>query len=182
MKLVLLCIAMFCHCQATVIDVVQIFQPLSLHGSDVDDEVDDTGETLQAAVLSRPMALTGAFPEVLVESIALPHQLPTNNANYQIKEVNLVLLCGLKITASTDDLNVLQVEINIANMKIPTGVDLTARQLLKLVSLSIRRTLVEYNSMQKKEIHVLQRIVGTNETNASLQDLGAKFEVPGKPD
>ena len=166
--------------QATVIDVVQIYQPLSLHGSDVDDEVDDMGETLQAAVLSRPMALTGAFPETLVESISMPHALPTNNPNYQIKEVNLVVLCGIKVSATLDDTDVLQVEINIANLVIPDGVDLTARQVLKLVSASVRKTLTEYNSEQKDEIKVLQRIVGTNENNSSLQDLGCKYEVIGK--
>lgn len=181
MKLCFLLLLSLAHCcYATVIDVVQIFQPLSLHGSDVDDEVDDMGETLQAAVLSRPMALTGAFPETLVESIAMPHQLPTNNDNYQIKEVNLVVLCGIKISASLDEDEVLQVELNIANLVIPEGVDLTARQVLKLVSASIRRTLGEYNALQKNEFKVLQRIVGTNESNASLQDLGSKYVVPGK--
>ena len=166
---------------ATVIDVVQIYQPLSLHGSDVDDEVDDMGQSLQAAILSRPMALTGAFPEVLVESIAMPHQLPTNNENYKVKEVNLVALCGLKLQAELTKDGVLEVEVNIANLVIPEDVDLTARQVLKLVHGSIRKTLTEYNSAQKEELKVLLRIVGTQESNRSLEDLGTQYKVPGKP-
>jgi hypothetical protein len=126
------------------------------------------------------MALTGGFPEVLVESVAKPHQLPTNNPNYQIKEVNLVVLCGVMLNASIDDDGVLQVEINIGNLKIPEDVDLTARQVLKIVSVAIRKTLIDYNSMQKDEMKVILRIVGTNESNNGLQDLGMKYLVPGK--
>ena len=81
MKIVLCLLCAILVSDATVIDVVQIYQPISLHGSDVDDEVDDMGESLQASILCRPMALTGGFPEVLVESIAMPHALPTNNQN-----------------------------------------------------------------------------------------------------
>lgn len=180
MKMIFLLATTMLLTHATVIDVANIYQPLSLHGSDVDDEVDDTGEALQAAILSRPMALTGAFPEVLVESIAMPHQLPTNNPNYAIKEVNLVVLCGLKVAAELDDSGTLQVEINIANLVIPTDIDLTARQVLKLLSASIRKTVTEYNMGQKGDLKVLLRIVGTNDSNQTLQDLGSQYKVPGK--
>lgn len=180
MKSLLLSLSLIIAAPATVIDVVVIHQPLSLHGSDVDDEVDDTGESLQAGILSRPMALTGAFPEVLVEAIAMPHQLPTNNPNYAIKEVNLVVLCGLKLSAEIDETGVLQVEINIANLQIPEDVDLTARQVLKLVIGSIRKTVMEYNGQQKDDLKVLLRIVGTNEGNRSLEDLGCQYKAPGK--
>ncbi len=180
MKTCILWFLSLCFTHASVIQVVQIFQPISLHGSDVNDEVDGIDEALQAAVLSRPMALTGGFPEVLVESVAKPHQLPTNNPNYQIKEVNLVVLCGVMLNASIDDDGVLQVEINIGNLKIPEDVDLTARQVLKIVSVAIRKTLIDYNSMQKDEMKVILRIVGTNESNNGLQDLGMKYLVPGK--
>jgi hypothetical protein len=176
--LLMLWVSIVCT-QATVIDVVSIYQPVSLHGSDVDNEVDDSGEALQAAILSRPMALTGAFPEVLVESIAMPHQLPTNNPNYEVKEVNLVVLCGLKLSADLVDKRNLHVEINIANLAIPEDVDLTVRQVLKLTAASIRKTVGEYNAGQKEELKVQLRIVGTNESNHSLEDLGAQYVLPG---
>ncbi|MCU0753126.1 MAG: hypothetical protein MUC40_08920, partial [Akkermansiaceae bacterium] len=71
---------------ATTIMVVPVFEPLSLHGTDGDEAISDTGEALQACVMSRPMALTGAMPEVLVESIRSPHLIPTNNPNYKVQE------------------------------------------------------------------------------------------------
>ena len=84
---------------ATTISVVPVHEPLSLHGTDVDDIISDTGEVLQATVLARPMALSGAFPEVLVESIRTPHPIPTNNPNYKVAEANLLVLCNITIGA-----------------------------------------------------------------------------------
>ena len=75
---------------ATTITVVPIFEPLSLHGTDGDEAISDTGEALQACVMSRPMAMTGAFPEVLVDAIRSPHLIPTNNPNYKVQETNLI--------------------------------------------------------------------------------------------
>jgi hypothetical protein len=110
----------------------------------------------------------------------MPHELPTNNENYKIKEVNLVVICGLKIDAELDDDGMLLVEINIANMVIPEEIDMTARQVLRLIAGSIKKTLLEYNTMQKDDLRVQLRVVGTNESNHTLQDLGNKYLVDGK--
>jgi hypothetical protein len=163
---------------ATVIDVAIIHQPLSLHGTDVDGDIEDQGVSLQAAVHSRPMALTGAFPEALVEAVALPHQLPTNHPDYKIAEVNLVVLSGLRIEAAMHQERGLEVEINVANLLIPLEVDLTARQVIKLTNASIRKTLTAYQAWQKDPLKVTVRIVGTNDQTQSLQDLGCQYEVP----
>ncbi|HEY8961360.1 MAG TPA: hypothetical protein VIM57_04080, partial [Luteolibacter sp.] len=82
---------LFASAQATTITVVPVFEPLSLHGTDVDEVIAETGEALQATVMPRPMALTGAFPEVLIESIRSPHKIPTNNPNYKTTEANLLV-------------------------------------------------------------------------------------------
>ena len=80
---------------ATTISVVPVFEPVSLHETDVDEVITDTGEALQATVISRPMALTGAFPETLIESIRTPLKLPSNNPNYTVEEANLLVLCNI---------------------------------------------------------------------------------------
>lgn len=46
---------------ATTITVVPIFEPLSLHGTDGDEAISEIGAALQASVMPRPMALTGAL-------------------------------------------------------------------------------------------------------------------------
>ena len=165
-----------CHAMASTISMVPIFEPLSLHGTDVDDAISDIGETLQASVMSRPMALTGAFPEVLVDAIRSPHLVPTNNPNYKVQEANLLVLCNVGISGEIQE-NVLQVKLNVANLAIPEDVDLTSRQILKLAILALRKTLEGYHRGQMQPLNVEISIDGADEAKAGLRDLGAKFVI-----
>jgi hypothetical protein len=165
---------------ATTISVVSIHEPISLHGTDVDGMIADTGEALQATVIARPMALTGAFPEVLIESIRTPHKLPTNNPNYTVEEANLLVLCGVGIGAEMTDEGLL-VKIDVSELGIPQEVDLTSRQLLKLTLIALRRTLEEYQRPQTEPLNVIVAITGTSEKNASLMDLQVTFTLEAKP-
>jgi hypothetical protein len=161
---------------ATTISVVPVFEPLSMHGTDFDEGITDTGEALQATVASRPMALTGAMPEVLIESIRSPHKFPTNNPNYKVEEVNLLILCNIGITAETKE-DGLHILLDVAALSVPEDVDLTARQVLKLALVAIRKTLEEYQKPQTEPLKAQVAITGTDEGTASLQDLGVTFTL-----
>jgi hypothetical protein len=161
----------------TTIMVVPVFEPLSLHGTDGDEAISDTGEALQACVMSRPMAMTGAFPEVLVDAIRSPHAVPTNNPNYQVRETNLLQLCGIGISGEMTSDGLL-VRLDVAKLAIPPEVDLTARQILKLAIVAVRKTLDAYQKHQTQVLAVKLVIEGADETRANLPDLGAHFEVP----
>jgi len=165
---------------ATTITVVPIFEPLSLHGTDGDEAISDTGEALQACVMSRPMALTGAFPETLVESIRSPHLIPTNNPNYKVQEMNLLVLANIGIDAELGETG-LTVRLDVSQLSIPPEVDLTARQILKLAIVALRKTLEEYQKPQTSPLLVTLIIEGTNEGKAGLRDLDTKFVVRGLP-
>ncbi len=180
MQSLLLALLLSTCLQATTISVVPIYEPLSLHGTDVDDITSDTGEVLQATVQPRPMALTGAFPEVLVESIRTPHPLPTNNPNYKVAEANLLVLCNVTIGAEMTDEGLL-VKLDIANLDIPDEVDITSRQLLKITLVALQRTLEEYQRPQTEPLDVIVAIEGTSEKNASLKDLQITFVLDKKP-
>lgn len=163
----------------TTISVVPIFEPLSLHGTDVDGDITESGEALQAAVCSRPMALTGAFPEDLVNAINSPHKLPSNNPNYQVPEANLLALCGVKLAADVTAQR-LAITIDIAALEIPEEVDLTARQLLKLTLVAIRKTLEAYQGGQTAALKVAVKITGASEGQMALKDLATEYELAGK--
>jgi hypothetical protein len=175
-KALLLLLALSLPLAATTISVVPVYEPLSMHGTDVDEGITDTGEALQATVASRPMALTGAFPEVLVEAIRSPHKLPSNNPNYKIEEVNLLVLCGIGISAETKE-DGLHVGLNVATLNIPEGVDLTGRQVLKLALVALRRTLEDYQKPQTEPLRVQVAILGTDEGTAPLGDLAISFTI-----
>lgn len=164
-----------CLCASTI-TVVPVFEPLSLHGTDGDEAISDIGEALQASVMSRPMALTGAFPEILVDAIRTPHLVPTNNPNYKVQETNLLVLCNIGISGEIID-GILTVKLNVAELAIPPDVDLTTRQILKLAIIALRKTLDEYQRPQTQPLPVVLIIDGTDEPKASLRDLGCKFVI-----
>ena len=165
---------------ASTIMVVPVFEPLSLHGTDGDEAISDTGEALQACVMSRPMALTGAFPEVLVEAIRTPHKIFTNNPNYKVEETNLLVLANIGISAELTT-TALLVRLNVAQLAIPQEVDLTARQILKLAIVAIRKTLEEYQRPQTQPMQVQLLIEGADENKAGLRDLDAAFVIGELP-
>ena len=161
---------------ATSIMVVPIFEPISLQGTDGDEAISEIGEALQASVMCRPMALSGASPEVLVDAIRSPHLIPTNNPNYKVQETNLLVLCNVGISGEMVD-NLLTVKLNVAELAIPAEVDLTTRQILKLAIVALRKTLDEYQRPQTQPLSVVLIIDGTDEAKASLRDLGTKFVI-----
>jgi len=165
---------------ASTITVVPIFEPISLHGTDGDDAVSEVGDALQASVMSRPMALTGAFPEVLVDAIRSPHLIPTNNLNYKVQEANLLVLCNVGISGEIID-NDLTVRLNVSELKIPEDIDLTTRQILNLAIIALRKTLDEYQRHQPQPLPVNLIIEGAEDAKASLRDLATKFVVGGEP-
>jgi len=162
--------------RASTIMVVPVFEPLSLHGTDGDEAISDTGEALQACVMSRPMAMTGAFPEVLVDAIRSPHLIPTNHSNYKVQEANLLVICNVGISGEMNSEGLI-VRLDVAQLNIPSEVDLTARQILKLAIVALRKTLEEYQKPQTQPLAVTLVIEGADEAKANLRDLGARFTV-----
>ncbi len=172
--------ALVMPCAATTITVVPIYEPLSMHATDGDDAISDVGEALQATVMSRPMALSGAFPEVLVESMRTPHPLPSNNPNYQVQETNLFVLCNIDVSALMRE-DELLVSFDIRNLTIPIEVDLTTRQIIRIGIVALRRTLAEYQTPQPEPLNVRVRITGAEGDREPLRDAGVEFSMPGTP-
>ncbi len=161
---------------ASTITVVPVYEPLSLHGTDGDEAISEIGEALQAAVCPRPMAMTGAFPEVLVDAIRTPHAFPTNHPNYDVKEANLLVLCDVGISGEMTEEGLL-VRLDVGKLSIPPEVDLTSRQVLRLAIVALRKTLEEYQAPQLQPLTVTVEVEGTDEGKAGLRDLGVTFEV-----
>jgi hypothetical protein len=166
--------------RATTVMVVPVFEPLSLHGTDGDEAVSDIGEALQACVMARPMAMTGAFPEVLVDAIRSPHLIPTNHPNYKIQEANLLVLCNIGISGEMTSEG-LTARLDVAQLTIPPDVDLTSRQILKLAIVALRKTLEEYQRPQTQPLAVTLVIEGADESKAGLRELAARFVIGAPP-
>ena len=166
--------------RATTIMVVPVFEPLSLHGTDGDEAISDTGEALQACVMSRPMALTGAFPEVLVDAIRSPHLIPTNNPNYKVQETNLLVLCNIGISGGNDRRRPHRAAgrrpaRHPAGRRSHRPPDPQARHR------GLRKTLEEYQRPQTQPLAVTIVIEGADEAKAGLRDLGDAIRRSAKP-
>ncbi|MFT6862488.1 MAG: hypothetical protein ACJAVK_001046 [Akkermansiaceae bacterium] len=161
---------------ATTLEVLRVYQPLSLHGTDVDHEFE--GKPIAARIFARPMVLSGAMPENLVGAITTAHRMPSI-FNYDVKECNLLILFGVEVTGSMDDAGQLVVAFNLAKVKIPEDVDLPLRTVLKLSVKALKQTLNEYHHAENKPMKVKITIIGTTEKNASLGNLAERFVVSG---
>ena len=162
---------------ATTLEVVQVYQPLSLHGTDVD--YDFEGEAIQARVLSRPMVLSGALPEGLVTAVASPHKMPAV-PNYDVPESNLLRLYGLEMMGEMTGEAELKVVIDLSGKKVPKDVELSLRTVLKLSISALKKTLKDYHFAENKPLRVTLELAGLDRKTASLGDLGGKFLVTGR--
>lgn len=161
---------------ASTIEVIRLYQPLSLHGTDGVGDHEEIDELLQASVMDAPFALSGATPEDIVEAVGRPHKIRANTPNYKVDEANLVILAGVSLDAELEDAKLL-IRIDVSKLSIPVNVDLTSRQILKMTILAIQRTLEEYYSHGRDSLFCEIEITGTNEKNETLRDLAQKFTI-----
>jgi hypothetical protein len=173
-KFLLSSLALISLASATTLEVLQVFQPISLHGTDVDYEFE--GEHIQARVFSRPMVLSGAMPENLVAAIASPHCIPASS-NYEVKESNLLALYKVDLHALLSEEKVLVVTFDLSKMKGAAGVELPSRTVLRLSIAALKQTLSDYHHAQNAPLKVRIAIAGTNEKNVSLKDLSGSFMI-----
>jgi len=157
----------------TTLDVLRVFQPISLHGTDVDHLFED--EHLQARVFSRPMVLSGAMPESLVSAIASPYRMPATD-NYKVKESNLLALYQIQVSGDFLE-EVLVVGFDLSQMKAPEGLELPVRTVLRLSIEALKQTLTDYHHAENDPLKIRVEIRGTREGNASLKDLGSEFVI-----
>jgi len=160
--------------QGTTLEVVQVFQPLSLHGTDIDHNFE--GKPIRAQIFSSPFVLSGAMPETLVASVAAPHRMP-GSENYGVKESNLLALYQVGLEAHFNDEDILLVTFDLSKLKAPEDVELPIRTVLRLAIAAVKKSLAEYHHEENGPLNVRVEIEGTNQKNASLRDLAGGFEV-----
>lgn len=163
---------------AITVEVVRLYQPVSLHDTDGVGDEEDGEDPIQAAVLSRPMAISGAMPEDLVKAVAMPHKILSNTPAYAVEEVNLLILCKVALSAEMKGEKLL-VRLDVQNLEIPGDLDLTGRQVVRLAIKAVRQTLMDYFKHAKGEdpIEVSVGVIGTDEGNAALKDLAVRFKA-----
>ena len=164
---------------AVTLEVVDLYQPLSLHGTDGIGYTLGDEDPVQAGVFARPFAVTGAMPEDLVKAVASPHRIETNSEAYEVKDANLMNLCGVALRSEIKGGRLL-IRFDVSQFKLPEEIDLTARQVLQLSIIAVERTLRSYFREIKEDVlSVSIGITGTSAGSASLRDLAKRFRLGG---
>ncbi|HBM79159.1 MAG TPA: hypothetical protein DD438_13710 [Verrucomicrobiales bacterium] len=162
---------------AVTLEVVELYQPLSLHRTDGVGETLGEEDPVQAGVFARPYAVTGAMPEDLVKAVAAPHRIATNSEGYEVEDANLLNLCGVALSSEMK-VNRLLVRFDMGNFKLPEDLDLSARQVIQLSIIAVERTLRSYFRNFKDEVlSVSIGIIGTTDGNESLKELAKRFRL-----
>lgn len=170
---------------ASTKSVYKIWQPLSLHGTDVDSVVGAESGVDYAVLMSRPVVLSDALPEGLVYAISMKHKMPSVGG-YNEPEANLLELFQIKLNARLSE-EKLDVTIDVKNAVTPAGVEVSLTDTVQLTVTAIRRTLDAYGIAYLEDgIACTIRIIGDEKAPnlAALQKFNTKFiiEAPAPQD
>ena len=155
------------------LEVCEIHQPLSLHGTHVDTEFQ--GERIQAGIYASPAVLSGAMPEALISLVAAPHRFAPSE-HFKVPESNLLVLCGISLTADEVDGEIVAV-FDLTKLSIPEEVELSVHTVLKLSIEALKKTLRAYQDPENEAQMIRVEIRGTKEGTASLKSLSERFST-----
>jgi hypothetical protein len=166
--LTLLCVASsLAH--ASTKSVYEVWQPISLHGTDVSSVLGKESGVDYTVLMSRPVVLSGALPEDLVYAVGLKHQL-ARVGGYDQPEANLIALSNIKLRAQLTD-NGLLVTVDTSAAKVPKEVEVSLFNVVKLSVDAIRMTIQDYGAAYLQEGLSCSIIVTGDKKVAQLEQL-----------
>ena len=124
--------------------LIEVYQPISLLGTDLEGDPLRTGAGLPAVIFSRPTIIGGAFPESTVHALSLPHQIAGAPEDFP-KESNLIILVGAKIYVEWGA-NEHQIIADFSKAKAPKNLGITVLQVMQMSALCLQKTLGEHHS------------------------------------
>ena len=119
--------------------IVEIFQPTSLLGTDTEDEPLTKGQAMAARILRRPVLIGGAFPESPVDAMCLPHRIAGADDGFP-NESNLIVLVGAKIHAEWGE-KVHTVIADFTDAKASEELGVSLLQVMQLTAECLKRNL-----------------------------------------
>jgi len=155
--------------QASTKSVYRVWQPISLHGTDVSSVLGKESGVDYTVLMSRPVVLSGALPEDLVYAVALKHQL-VSIGGYGEPEANLIALSKIKLRAQLTD-NGLLVTVDVSGALVPKEVDVSLFNVVKLSVEAIKMTVQDYGAAYLQEGLSCSILVTGEEEGPQLEQL-----------
>ncbi|GEP41287.1 hypothetical protein [Brevifollis gellanilyticus] len=109
---------------ASQLGLMTVKQPLYMHGSDSDPEIEITDV---------PVASSGSYPESFFAAIHTPFTPPTDGSWKEPENVNMTSLYGIRVSAELDsagDVELWKITVDASKAKQPEGYPFTVAQVL----------------------------------------------------
>lgn len=177
-RIVSLVLASACLASASTKSVYQVWQPLSLHGTDVSSVAGKESGVDYTVLMSRPVVLSGALPEDLVYAVARSHKIDSNG-NYDIDEANLLALSKIKLNARFDEKG-LAIQLDVSSASLSSDVEVSLFDVVKLGIEALRKTLDDYGqSYLSESMPCSISVIGTGDSVElkQLESLNVKFKT-----
>ncbi|MGJ8673645.1 hypothetical protein [Rubritalea sp.] len=178
MKTLFLFLSLSVSLFASTKSVYQIWQPLSLAGTDVHGVVGIENTYAGSVVMVRPMVVSGAIPEDLIAAIALNVPIPSATENYAQPQVNLLAMAKIQLQGRLEN-GKLVIEFDLSNAVAPEGVELSIENIVELGIEAVQKT-VEFNGKAQIDHTFIcdVKIVGAKE-GSPVTKLNTSFAVEG---
>ena len=122
-------------------DIASIFQPLSLLGTELEAYPLGKDHPIYADILATPTIVSSAYPEAIVDAIALPHHFYNSPQGFP-EESNLIVLTGGRLEASWGETKH-SITIDFSKVSIQENFGITLKQLCDLTFLCLSKSLQE---------------------------------------
>lgn len=164
---------------ASTLSVYEVWQPLSLHGTDVDGVAENESGVDYAVVMSRPVVLSGAMPENLVHAVAMSHRM-ASIGRYAVEEANLVRLYNIKFLTDLSE-DGLKITVDLNQVKVADGVEIDLLSAVKLSIRALKVTLERYaGNYLREDMLVKLVVVSPKDADPRLKDLNKRFLLKAK--
>lgn len=119
--------------------LMQVYQPTSLLGTELEGDPLETGESICATIVSRPVLVGGAFPESPVQAVSLPHRIAGSGVSFP-HESNLIVLVGGRIHAEHGEKEH-RIIADFSNAKVSENLGVSLIQVMRITALCLHMTL-----------------------------------------
>ncbi|MFC4994610.1 hypothetical protein [Rubritalea tangerina] len=149
--------------------VYRVWQPLSLHGTDITSVMGKESGVDYTVLMSRPVVLSGALPEDLINAVALSHKL-ASIGGYDEPEANLIVLAKLKLAAVYGDQGLL-VTVDVTNAEVPKELEVSLSDVVKLSVAALKKTIQDYGAAYLREGMPCAILVASDKKGPQIEQL-----------
>ena len=113
--------------------LIDVYQPTSLSGTEMEGDPLGTGEGINAVIVSRPVVVDWFFPKSTVHAISLPHKIANSPDGFP-EESNLIVTVGGNVYVKSGEAED-QIIADFSKAMVPKRFGVTLIQVMKMTAI-----------------------------------------------